>query len=130
MFLNQLLEEQKLAFLALCLKLIRSDGVSDPREERSFLAMRQEMGLWQQARLPQGSVEDLARCFTDRQSRRIVMLELLGLVYADGRFSDTERQLLRGLARLFAIDEDEASSLENWAVRQIEQNNQALLLIS
>lgn len=126
MFLNHLQEEQKKAFLALALKMMHADEVTDPREELIFLSMRREMGFWQETRLPQGTVEDLASLFTDRKSQRIVMLELLGMVYADERFQEQEQRLLRGLARLFDISEEEATKLENWVLRQIELNKEAL----
>lgn len=125
MFLNQLSDEQKKTFLALANKLMMADGQIDPREETLFMSMRQEMGLWQEFRLPQGSVEELAARFPDRKSRGVVMLELLGLVYADDRFQAQEQKLLRGLANLFEISQEEADSMEAWVLRQKEQLKQA-----
>jgi len=130
MFLNQLQEDQKKAFLALALKLIQADGVTDPREEMIFLAMRQEMGLWREAKLPQGSLEELALFFPDRKSRRITILELLGLVFADDRFQAQEQRLLRGLANLFEFSEEDATKMEKWVQRQIELTKEAQELMA
>ncbi len=130
MFLNQLQDEQKKAFLSLALKLIQADGVTDPREEMIFLAMRQEMGLWQETQLPQGSVEKLSAPFADKKSQRIVILELLGLVYADERFQEQEQRLLRGLANLFEISEEDATKIESWALRQIQLTREAHELLA
>lgn len=130
MFLNQLQEEQKKAFLALAIKMMMADGVTDPREENAILTMRQEMGLWAETRLPQGSIEELAAHFTEKKSRRIVILELLGLVYADERYQEQEQRLLRGLANLFEMEEEEATKMENWVLRQMELNREATQLLS
>jgi uncharacterized tellurite resistance protein B-like protein len=126
MFLNLLTEEQKKTFMALATRVMMADDQTDPREERLFSAMRQEMGLWQEFRLPQGSLEDLAASFPDKKSRGVVMLELLGLVYADDRFATQEQKLLRGLANLFEISQETADNMEAWVLQHKELMNRAL----
>lgn len=130
MFLHQLQEEQKKSFLALAIKTIAADGVKDPREENAILAMRREMGLWAETRLPQGSVEELAAVFDDQKSQRILMMELLGLVYADEKYQRQEQRILRGLAKLFGLEEEEAGRMENWVLRQMELNREAAGLLT
>jgi uncharacterized tellurite resistance protein B-like protein len=116
MFLAGLNEQQKKTFLALAMKLIGSDGRLDPAERNLIEQMRIEMGLLQETDLPQGSIEELAEPFDTRRSQSIVLMECIALAYADQELSGEEEKILRALALIFEISEENATEMENWVL--------------
>jgi len=116
MFLSNLNEEQQLAFLSIAMKIVGADGHLDPKERRMIEAMRFEMGLLNEAKLPQGSIEELAKPFDNRKAQTSVMLESIALAYSDNDFSGEEQKILRALALIWGISEDDATEMENWVL--------------
>ena len=117
MFLNHLNPEQKKAFLAIAMKIIGADGILEPRERQMVEAMRYEMGLYTDTDLPKGELEDIMKVFDTRKSRIVTMIEAIGLCLADENLGNEERKLIRALALMFEISEDEATKMENWVMR-------------
>jgi uncharacterized tellurite resistance protein B-like protein len=116
MFLAMLNDEQKKAFLAIALKIVHADGRLEPKERRMIEAMRYEMGLLQETALPHGSIEELAKPFDTRKAQSILMMEGIGLALADTDFSGEEKKILRALALIFNISEQDATEMENWVL--------------
>ncbi len=114
MFLKNLNEEQQVSFLAIAMKIIGADGRLDPAERRMIEAMRVEMGLFHEAKLPTGVIEELAKPFDTHRAQVTVLLEGILLAYADNDFSGAEQKILRALAIIWGISEEEATELENW----------------
>lgn len=118
MFLDNLTEPQKFAFLALAEGLIRAD-LSRQRAERDALyRLKAEMGLMRDTNPPAVAQETAIAAFRTRRSRVAVMLELLCLGFCDRGFSAPEHLYLRDLARHFAIPEADLLAMEEWAARQ------------
>ncbi len=92
------------------------DGRLDPNERRMVEAMRVEMGLLQETTLPTGSLEELALPFDSRRAQSIILLEGIALAYSDNDFSGEEKKLLRALALIFNIPEEDATEIENWVL--------------
>jgi uncharacterized tellurite resistance protein B-like protein len=116
MFLAGLNDAQKKAFLAIALKIIGADGRLDPKERQMIEAMRYETGIFQETDLPHGSIEELARPFDNRRSQAIVLMEGIALAYADQEFAGEEQKILRALALIFGISEEDATEMENWVL--------------
>jgi uncharacterized tellurite resistance protein B-like protein len=116
MFLASLNEEQKKAFLTIAMKAIGVDGKLDQREKQMILAMRYEMGLFEEIVLPKGDLEVLAKPFDTRRSQSILLMESIALAYADNDFSEKEKKVLRALALIFNISEEDATEMENWVL--------------
>lgn len=117
MFLNSLSKEQQKAFLAIAMKIIGADGILEPRERMTIEAMRYEMGLFSETDLPKGELEDIVKPLDTRKSRAITMLESIGVAYADENLGAEEQKILRALALLFELPEEEASAMEDWVLR-------------
>lgn len=116
MFLKKLNEEQQIAFIAIAMKIIGADGHLDPQERRMVEAMRIEMGLFHEAKLPSGNIEELAKPFDTHWAQVTVLLEGLLLAYSDNDFSGNEQKILRALALIWGISEEEANELEKWVL--------------
>jgi tellurite resistance protein len=130
MFLNMLTEAQKKAFLAIAMKIIGADGLLDPRERQMIEGMRYEMGLWNETDLPKGSIEELAKPFDTRQSRVTLMLEGIALAYVDEEYTSEEEKILRALALVFELSEEEAAVMENWVLRYKDLIKEATAMFS
>ncbi len=116
MYLNKLSDEQRLAFLSISQKLINADGILDRREQNAIDMMRIEMGLYEEAKLPTGSIEDIVSVFDSKSSKVYSFIEWLALSYADNNFSGEEQKILRAIAVLFELNESKATELENWVI--------------
>jgi len=128
MFLNSLTLEQKKAFLSIAMKIIGADGILETRERQMIETMRYEMGLYNETDLPKGEIEDVAKTFDTRKSRTIVMLESISLAYADENLGGEEQKILRALALMFEISEEEATAMENWVKRYKELYQEAVAM--
>lgn len=128
MFLNSLTQEQKKAFLAIAMKIIGADGILETRERQMIETMRYEMGLYDETDLPKGDIEDIAKAFDTRKSRAIMMLEGIALAYADENLGGEEQKILRALALIFGISEEEATAMENWVLRYKELQREAVAM--
>ncbi|MCK5058918.1 MAG: hypothetical protein KAT34_19890 [Candidatus Aminicenantes bacterium] len=128
MFLNNLTEEQKKAFLSIAMKIIGADGILETRERKMIETMRYEMGLYNETDLPKGDIEDIAKAFDTRKSRVIVMLEGIALAYADEDLGEEEQKILRALALVFEFSEEEATAVENWVKRYKDLHQEAVAM--
>ncbi len=61
-------------------------------------------------------MEVLAKPFDTRRSQSILLMELISLAYADTEFSEKEKKVLRALALIFDISEEDATEMENWVL--------------
>jgi len=130
MFLRNLNEEQQKAFLAIAMKIVGADGQLTPEERRLIEAMRFEMGLLQEATLPTGSVEELAQPFDSRQAQATVLMEGIALAYSDNDFSGEEQKILRALALIWGIPEEDATEMENWVLEYKKLQEKAKEILS
>ena len=129
MFLRNLNEEQQKAFLAIAMKIVGADGRLAPEERQLIEAMRFEMGLLQEAALPTGSVEELAQPFDTRQAQSTVLMEGIALAFSDNDFSGEEQKILRALALIWGISEEDATEMENWVLdyRKLQEKAKEIL---
>ena len=114
MFLNLLDDQEKVSFSALAEKMIESDGIVVGREAATLGALRGEMGIGDTDPDPNADLSSLAGAFTDRRSKIVVLLELVGLGYSDTSFSGTERSLVSEIARAMGVGADDLARIESW----------------
>lgn len=102
MFLNLLTAEQQIAFARAAVFAVHADGDVDKREATLLDELREEMGLPELPPVPPVElVESDLVVFDDPVSRRILLLELAGIVTADGhRHSDEMGPLYDWAGRL------------------------------
>jgi len=114
MFLHMLNDDQKRAFAALALKMAAADGTMVGRETAKLRSLAGEINLdladWDKA----GGVAELASAFTDRRSKVVALLELLGLAYSDTSFQAIEGSLVDEVARAMNVSDDDLKRLEAW----------------
>ena len=93
MFLENLRNEERPAFLGLAKMLVEADEVLSPQESQLLMSLSDATG----AIATTGSVTDLAAVFDTRQSKVSALLELLGLGLSDDEYHPAEATLVHCL---------------------------------
>lgn len=119
MFLYNLTEEQKKAFLGVAHQFILADKKCSFEEGKMIEMMKIEMQLPPNMQPPQKNLEELLEQFGSRQSKISILLEIIGLGYADQDFNSDENDFIKKVSTIFGITEEERLSMENWVGRQL-----------
>jgi uncharacterized tellurite resistance protein B-like protein len=125
MFLSILNDEHKLPFLALADAVIRTDETLAQEETDLLHLMKIEMGLEHEIQVPAMDIEEAAKMFVDRQFRVAVMLELVGLGYAEGTLNAGEAAVLERISNALEFSPADYVVMENWVLRQIALAHEA-----
>jgi uncharacterized tellurite resistance protein B-like protein len=118
MYLAQLNQEERLAFLSLARHLVARDGKLQSSEQELLQALAAEMGI------EVDEEEDLAfldavSAFETRRSRRIAALELITLAHVDERYHEEEIRFLKDLFHAFEIPLEQMEAYEAWVKRYL-----------
>lgn len=106
MFLSELKDEQKDLFLDLGIHLSMSDGEFSETEKNTICQMCKEMGI--DERLEQNVDFDIALSRLGKNAtvreKRIVLLEIAGVVMADGVYSPEEKAEVEKISDALGVD--------------------------
>jgi len=117
MFLHYLTERQRGALLHYAYEMMRIDNFADAQEMARLDMLRAEAG--ERVEAEDVPIAELPNLFEDRMSRVILLLELVGMGYADKGFDTKESQLVTELANSLEIDKDNVlGHIESWVRRQ------------
>lgn len=109
MFLNSLSSNEKNNFMKLAIAVIKADGVIENNEKQVLTAYANEMQIGIEDADVQYDIdhiiESLSKESTD-QSKRVIFVELLALAFADGNYTDEEKNIIQKLAKSFNLGED------------------------
>lgn len=125
MFLHELNQEQKRAFICLAHNVVVSDGDLTPDEQTMMDRLKQETGLDPSFEPHYIPLEGIDLVFDTRKSRTAVLINLIRLGYADGAFEVEEQFLVKQVCKLFDITDDEFTRIENWVLRLIALEREA-----
>jgi len=119
MFLNNLSEIEKKAFLTLAKEFILVDGVFSPEEEGLVRIMKEEMGI--DEGFPEGEKtrKELFNLFASRKSRISAIMEMEGLGYANMEYHIQEKAFIKEMADAFGLSQNELDSIDEWVIRQV-----------
>lgn len=108
MFLNQLSNEEKNAFISLSVKISEANGVFDELEKEMIQEYCKEMDIPLFNIEKTESADALVEIFKNATDhvKRIVILEALGLAYSDGKLDSEEDALMRSFAEKIGIGEN------------------------
>ncbi|MDR4945397.1 TerB family tellurite resistance protein [Neobacillus cucumis] len=113
MFLEELEQEEKTAFLELAVMIASSDGNVSIFETTVLNKYQKELEL--EDYKPTGmAVGEILKTFKSERSKNIVLTELFQLIYADGVFQDEEGEFVRLIKEHFGFEEDEFNSFKDW----------------
>ena len=103
MFLPELNDQQKEAFICLAHDVVVSDGELSPGEHLMMEQLRLEINLPADFEAHYISLEGIEETFDSRHSRVAIVIALIRLGYADGAFEIEEQFLLKGVCKTFKI---------------------------
>lgn len=106
MFLSELKNTQKELFLDLCIHLSMSDGDFVDSEKNTILQMCKEMEIKERFTTVvnfDDALNQLAENATLRE-KRIILIEIAGVILADGIFASEEESAMRKISDSLEID--------------------------
>ncbi len=125
MWLTSLTAPQRRALLGLAHNVVVSDGLLDPNEESMLASFKREMELPPDTETDYVDLAGIEAVFETSRERRIVLLNLIHLSYADGALEIEEECLLRELAEAFDVSAAEFALLDNWVKRLVALEQEA-----
>ena len=126
MFIENLTDGEKAAFLGLAKLLVEADEVLSPKETQLLSSLSDAAGV----DAVSGSLKELAGAFQTRQSKASAMLEMMGLGLADGEYHPAEAALMAEFSNALGFTEDELLWMESWIVRQVSLVEEAANFMS
>lgn len=109
MFLNQLSDKEKNAFISLSVHASKSNGVFADEEKTMIQEYCREMDIPLFDADDAISMDEIIAIFNESELtiKKIVLLETLGLVYSDGEYDDSEKGFVKEYAKKIGLtDED------------------------
>lgn len=116
MYLSELNIGQKKNFLELAKYAMNLDSVQKDQEMQVYSSFVQECGLQDYQVSKQESIKSVIKVLSQAELKvkRIVMIELFGILLADKDFCDEEVAFVNMLATEFNIDTYECNRLQRW----------------
>lgn len=115
MFLNQLEQSTKYLFLDVCVHAAIANDIFVDAEKEMIGAYCREMNIPENMSECNKSLDDvlvqLANEATSKE-KNIIVLEILGLVKADGNYDDKEKSFMQKLISTMGIEENVLNNLE------------------
>lgn len=130
MFLNRLSGEEKVAFLELAHHVARSDGDFADEEKRMIATYCMEMGR-EDTGYNQDTfkLEDTLSKISNKQSRKIIVMEIMALVYSDDSLDEEEEKILATITSSFELNNAEMTICKEWskAILALFSQGQAII---
>lgn len=113
MFLNQLNQREKEAFISLSIHAGKANGVLEENEIVMVREYCQEMELPMYDDKDIAPLSDVYGVFksSDERIKKIVLLEVLGLIYADGNYDEDEKSFVTNFAEAISLSEPTVEDL-------------------
>jgi len=116
MFLNRLNNEEKKAFLSLAHHMARIDANFMDEQKQIISQYCLEMGIddieYDESKF---DLVKVLKTFTNSKSQKIVLLEIMALVYADNILHETEQEVIDTMCKEFNINSNLANVFGEWS---------------
>lgn len=115
MFLNQLEQKTKNAFLELCAYAAMANDVLEKAEEETMYAYCREMNICERMPNRERKLSELLTYLaenTDSCEKKIIILEILGLMKIDGVYDNKEKEFMSNLVDGLEMEKNILSKLE------------------
>lgn len=112
MYLSELSSKQKQLFLDVCISLSKADNDFAEEEKRVIDSLCDEMNIAPKYETISDSVACLNEIcsISNNREKRIVVIELLGIVMADNKIAPEEEKFMMNVLDIFGIQRDELKS--------------------
>ena len=113
MFLNQLSEKEKEAFISLSVHVSNSNGIFADEEKVMIQEYSKEMEIPEFDTNEAKSIDEIINVFksSELHIKKVIMLEVLGLVYSDGFYDAEEENFIKKLSDDIGLADEIVESL-------------------
>ena len=125
MFLSDLTEPQKAAFYNIAMGLIYSDEILDINEADLMAKFKSEMGMSNKKIQNHENIEDSLKAFDSKQSKAILILELLILANSDDHFNVDESTYIQKIIEALEINSFDFTEMKWWVEKKITLDKEA-----
>ena len=125
MFLSDLTEPQKAAFYNIAMGLIYSDEILDINEAELMAKFKSEMGMSNKKIQNHENIEDSLKAFDSKQSKAILILELLILANSDDHFNVDESTYIQKIIEALEINSFDFTEMKWWVEKKITLDKEA-----
>lgn len=132
MFLNELNNEEKKAFLSLSVHAANANGVFEDEERAMMEEYCKEMGVSFfdiKDTQPLDIIMDIFQK-SGKRVKKIVLLEMLGLLYADGTYDDDEKKLVVEYGMKVGVTKEEIDMITFHIKRYLDVVNDIAIELS
>ena len=132
MFLGLLKKEEKEAFLKLAHHVARSDGDFSEKQHEIISTYCFEMQIADtEYNENEFDLDTILKMFDTSKSQKIVLLEIMALVYSDNILHQEEKKIIDKMLELFGLNEVIATVYSEWtkAILAIAEQGKALIEI-
>ncbi|EJE8549043.1 hypothetical protein M5238_003795 [Vibrio vulnificus] len=131
MYLSELNIGEKKNFLELAKFSMGLDGMHQAEEQDIYQSFVQECGLAEYELSKQDKIESVIKVLAKSKgkSKRIVLLELYGILLADGEVCEKESDFMVSLAEQFAIEDYESKKIQRWVAAMNDMASEGYALI-
>ncbi|MBB2479157.1 hypothetical protein H5P36_02940 [Bacillus sp. APMAM] len=113
MFLAELKQEEKKAFLELASLIAKIDHSQSIYEDTILNKYKKEMEM-DHYKIKGLEMENILKVFKDERSKNIVLAEILTLIFSDGVFHELEKESVRFIKQYFGFNSNEYESFKDW----------------
>jgi len=130
-FLNQLKEDEKRAFLRLAQYVMEVNVSEGEKEKAILLAYSKEMNIEiEEFDENNFNLEEVLLVFHSNTSKKIVLLEIMALIYADNQVDEEEENFIQAMCDKFNISREQAQIYEEWTKAMLALYKQGELFIN
>jgi len=118
MYLHLLKEEEQKDFLELAYHLMGIDGTHQDEEITVFESYKHECSLQEYIISKQNNLESIISNFriSSVKTKKIILIELFGILLADGEVHENEKTFINHIATSFEITEEELEKINKWVL--------------
>lgn len=122
MFLSQLTDMEKKAFISFCIHAANSNGVFAEEEKAMIHEYCKEMEIKYSEEDEIMPMEDVVAVFSksDIHNKKITLFEIIGLVYSDEEYDAEEKKFVNEYAEKIGLTVEEAEKQKELIVRYLK----------
>ena len=75
-------------------------------------------------------LSEIMQHFTDEQTKNIVFVEILALIFADGNYAEEEKMIIKEIKEEFGFSPDKYERYKNWVQRFNELYSEGAKLVN
>lgn len=131
MFLNQLSEKEKESFASLTIHAAKANGVIEQEENIMMQEYCNEMNILYVDIDDATAMDEIVGVFVNSSERvkKIVLLELLGLMYADGTYDNEEKTFVDNFAVKIGFNVETITKINEVLIEYLDVTKKILKIL-